>query len=516
MKSFFRHTLCLIILSGLFALKTNAQDTLVCMSDDFTIALDCTPLIDATPASNGDIFIIRKMNNNSPLGDSLIYNSSDSNFFRIPGPIEGDTANNRLDIYFEFHSSGSSCKSTKTIFEIGTIDYANCIIPVTSLDVTSHNIEYPTISTCLSDTAVLPITDMPYLEPILLIPNKPGLVFGDYGQIYQNLSQPGEYMVSIETPYCISDSIVPINVVAGTESILSDQLSICRGTPVSDLDVGQIYGADIVVTDLSGESISSLETSDPYIIMTNDSKCFSVDTVFIEVKELPEFTIRYTKLCDRMLIDFVSESPVSEVSSVTWNYQTSGLEYEMLRSGQLFVEVQGSNGCSASDSEYVEVNVFAIQSAEYEKTDAECWNDGKLVIDQIQLENNAGDYALQIRNQLTHEIVSDISNIPEGLYNLQAVDNSDCIATLNNEIVIKQKCLEEYPVFTPNGDNVEDSYFIPYEGTVKVFDRYGNLIRELQTPAYWDGTDASGNLLGMGNYLLVTDSGRNVNVTIVR
>jgi hypothetical protein len=71
-------------------------------------------------------------------------------------------------------------------------------------------------------------------------------------------------------------------------------------------------------------------------------------------------------------------------------------------------------------------------------------------------------------------------------------------------------------VFTPNGDDIEDLYFIPHEGSVKIYTIEGRLIRSLNTPAYWDGNDEAGNPQPMGTYVIITDNERIVNITIVK
>ena len=113
-------------------------------------------------------------------------------------------------------------------------------------------------------------------------------------------------------------------------------------------------------------------------------------------------------------------------------------------------------------------------------------------------------------------MLNDLSEVPEGVYTVQVIDDSGCIAEYEQKIKVEQKCLEDYPVFSPDGDNIEDTYFIPHEGTVSIYNREGQLIKILETPAYWDGTDAQNHPVPMGNYVLVTESGRPVNITIIR
>lgn len=67
--------------------------------------------------------------------------------------------------------------------------------------------------------------------------------------------------------------------------------------------------------------------------------------------------------------------------------------------------------------------------------------------------------------------------------------------------------------FSPNGDNVNDTWIIPYlencpEAKVKVFNRWGVKVFECNSDYYknpWDGTSASGKDLPMGTYYYVIE-----------
>jgi Leucine-rich repeat (LRR) protein len=83
-----------------------------------------------------------------------------------------------------------------------------------------------------------------------------------------------------------------------------------------------------------------------------------------------------------------------------------------------------------------------------------------------------------------------------------------------------QSCRETgaecHPVITPDGDGINDSYFVPDSGAVKVFSKNGNMVTEFSSPGSWDGSDKSGSLVTMGVYLLVLSSGETVSVTVIK
>lgn len=68
--------------------------------------------------------------------------------------------------------------------------------------------------------------------------------------------------------------------------------------------------------------------------------------------------------------------------------------------------------------------------------------------------------------------------------------------------VNKDSFNSEADYFSPNGDGVSDTYYIPYAGKADIYDRNGKHIKTLTTPAFWDGTNNGGELLPPGIYFL--------------
>jgi hypothetical protein len=82
---------------------------------------------------------------------------------------------------------------------------------------------------------------------------------------------------------------------------------------------------------------------------------------------------------------------------------------------------------------------------------------------------------------------------------------------------LKPACTSDCEAFfSPDGDGVADVYYLKDSGKTSIFDRSGKLIRSLVTPAYWDGTDAGGNLSVPGIYFLVADDESTRTVTLIR
>lgn len=70
--------------------------------------------------------------------------------------------------------------------------------------------------------------------------------------------------------------------------------------------------------------------------------------------------------------------------------------------------------------------------------------------------------------------------------------------------------------FSPNGDGISDTYLVENGGKVVIYDKAGQLIRELRTPFYWDGTKANGEVVSPGLYFLVSNEASQKTVTVIR
>ncbi|MFN8438998.1 MAG: gliding motility-associated C-terminal domain-containing protein [Cytophagales bacterium] len=70
--------------------------------------------------------------------------------------------------------------------------------------------------------------------------------------------------------------------------------------------------------------------------------------------------------------------------------------------------------------------------------------------------------------------------------------------------------------FTPNGDGEADTYFVENKGSVKIYNKTGNLVKSIMGPAYWDGTDNSGNPLAPGIYFVTAKDNTDKTVTLIK
>lgn len=88
-------------------------------------------------------------------------------------------------------------------------------------------------------------------------------------------------------------------------------------------------------------------------------------------------------------------------------------------------------------------------------------------------------------------------------------------------IVYKSASIQVLPcnhstVFSPDGDGNFDTYYIEEEGSVKIFDMDGALVRELQAPGHWDGLKNNGSPVGIGYYAIVVNGKKVIRISLVR
>lgn len=103
----------------------------------------------------------------------------------------------------------------------------------------------------------------------------------------------------------------------------------------------------------------------------------------------------------------------------------------------------------------------------------------------------------------------------EGVYDILVKDATGCEVTFESKLKIERNS-ECDPVFYPNGDGVADAYYIENTGSAQIYNRSGELIKELTVPAYWDGTNKKGQDVPSGLYVIVVNKDITIKVTLLR
>ena len=200
--------------------------------------------------------------------------------------------------------------------------------------------------------------------------------------------------------------------------------------------------------------------------------------------------------------------------TVQWSTGDQTRNVVLTESGNVWYEVTNEQMCSNSDTFRVEK--MDISSVNYRIRDADCYRQGGIDILGQVIENGRPPYAYKVTNRIDNTVPGDLNNLPEGAYVLEIINDNGCVLRYSQSLVVEKDCLADRPVISPNEDGLDDRYFIRFEGPVRIFDRNGNLRRRLTGPVYFDGNDSNGDPLPMGTYLVVSDGGGNITLTIIR
>lgn len=71
-------------------------------------------------------------------------------------------------------------------------------------------------------------------------------------------------------------------------------------------------------------------------------------------------------------------------------------------------------------------------------------------------------------------------------------------------------------VISPDGDGWYDTYYVSEPGHAKVYDLNGSLVKELHTPAHWDGTHKNGSYVEAGYYAIVVNGDNIHRISVMR
>ncbi len=114
-----------------------------------------------------------------------------------------------------------------------------------------------------------------------------------------------------------------------------------------------------------------------------------------------------------------------------------------------------------------------------------------------------GDYKYSI-DGINYQDSNTFTGLLSGDYIVYVKDNNEC-GIVNQEVFILN-----YPkYFTPNADGYNDTWAIKFSETeptidIKIFDRYGKFIKQLNATSSWDGTFNGHQLPSTDYWFVVT------------
>lgn len=153
----------------------------------------------------------------------------------------------------------------------------------------------------------------------------------------------------------------------------------------------------------------------------------------------------------------------------------------------------------------------------YEILTTDCTYPIKVVVDESSFTGGVKPFTYTIKNGNDSTLYSgsSLSIAKEGIYDLIVKDNGGCSIRFPKKLTIPhhENC---DPVFYPNGDGIADVYFINEPGNAKIYNKHGELVKIINTPGNWDGTNSNGQQVPSGLYVIEVNSNFSIRITLLR
>lgn len=424
---------------------------------------------------------------------------------------------------------------TITVKPTPVADITNIDTLICGLDTVNLNVNYSFIGTPVSPNILYNWTPGSQISGATTATPK---VFPDQTTVY--------YATVSVSGGCSTTDSVTINVAPPINaSITADNETICGDTPTTLHALGGNGSASYTWS--PAYNMSDSTAKDPvvspsqtttYSVTIQEGHCSDVATITIDVNPTPVADFYATNLmgCLDMEVSFIENAtneiayiwnfgdgtPVSNEPNPTHTYSTPGTY------SASFTAV-GAGGCAATvpvGPIVVSGNTFAAFTSNPTLADTillpnAIVNFKDASVNGVNWHWNFGDGTTSADQNPVHEFIT----AGDYTVTLTVTNEHGCVSEfVQTPYVVRDPGLFIPNIFTPNGDNIHDTWDIQYYGTeayeLKIYDRWGNLIFGSTTPDKdWDGNNKSGLKLQDGVYFYDLSVGKKVyngNVTIMR
>lgn len=327
------------------------------------------------------------------------------------------------------------------------------------------------------------------------------------------------------------DGCESVNRLAVTVSIVSPTVSVndvsdilCDGlsdgteiVDLSDYDSGITTCTNCTLSyysSLSGaenQEVSSQITSfasynlpmgntDIFVRIDSNDKCYQVTKLSLSLVSNPVVVLPDSiPLCQNAS---VTVDAGSGFDSYLWSTgeTTSSIIIQTVGSYSITVNQQhGSSSCSSTKN----FNVFLSNVATIAKIEIQDWTDADNIIAVALADTSTGNYEYSV-DAINYQDSNTFTGLITGDYTVYVRDKNEC-GIVNQEVFILN-----YPkYFTPNADGYNDTWAIKFAAAepsidVKIFDRYGKFLKQLNTTSSWDGTYNGHELPSTDYWFVVT------------
>ena len=232
-------------------------------------------------------------------------------------------------------------------------------------------------------------------------------------------------------------------------------------------------------------------------VENNITGCFSLVDFSIIINPKPSVNIPDQVVCLNNLPLVVSAETSTASDTYLWSTNETTSEIEITAIGTYSVTVTSEFGCMTSST----FNVTESESAIIDFIETLDFSDPNNITVTV---NGIGEYLYQLNNG-SFQVSNVFENVPIGYNTITIIDQNGCDQVTQEVLVI-----DAPKHMTPNDDGDFDTWHIAGIETlpgsiIYIFDRYGKLIKQLNSSSLgWDGT-YNGNKMPTSDYWFLAE-----------
>ncbi len=412
--------------------------------------------------------------------------------------------------------SNACIKTGLPVFSEGPeVFQSSAVSKIISIALIDNVLHYPK-EICQSQKIYIPTANFRIeSEDVHFSANSPFLkIDSRTGIIDLSRSLPGSYTITVKSGYlCLTAKEFSVSIRPAPASGLKNRYYICENEPLTvSASLGYDYyrwsdGSTDFYTNISLPGVYWLEIRDKF-------GCSYIDTFTVLTSYLPPTALSIKSL-DCKTVEL--EAPAGWAS-----YEWSGGERKRFATvsqpGTYFVKLTSSEGCVKAVEANVDASYFESKTFDFQVAPATCAKGGVVIVDLASVTSFHRPIIYTLTNSKTGERLifdSDVLvDIPVGNYEMYLTDAQQCTSKSMPLTIAKDDGCA-HTIITPNGDGIDDFYYIPFQGVSKIYDKNGTLRIQLETPAPWDARDSDNQPLPMGTYFIVCQN-QDVRVTVLK
>lgn len=154
----------------------------------------------------------------------------------------------------------------------------------------------------------------------------------------------------------------------------------------------------------------------------------------------------------------------------------------------------------------------------YHATEVQCQQGAEITIQEAGIKKGKRPYSYTLTATETGKKLYSSSpsfkNLFELAYQIELTDATGC--KMSNTIALKGKTAKDCKglVIVDDDNSPNNNVFLDEQGTARIYDKTGQLVQTLSTPATWDGTNQHGEF--RPGYYVIDLNGKMLNVTLIK